>query len=868
MTGDAQKQFERLEQAFHQALDLDGEQARERFLNETAARDPAIGQKLRDLLANHTKVRAGAAQHPEQLPRFGAWQALRLLGRGGMGTVYRAERCDGAFQMAAAVKVVPLALASPEIEERFLRERQLLAMLDHPGIARLIDGGVSANGLPYLVMEVVDGHAIDQYANERSLNQKQRVALMQQVLDALAYVHSQQVLHRDLKPSNVLVDKTGRIKLLDFGISKLIDPAQPGATQSLMRALTPDYASPEQVRGESLSAATDIYSAGVLFRKLLTGNLDNKLSAILAKATNSNPTSRYANAAEMNADLGRYLEGRPLLATRQRARRRWLIIAAIGAPLLIVSTWIAVRQANHKDTVVLGPQEFSAPSLSADGKWITYVASSQIRLRRLGEKSSHQLTSGPGEFGHPWLSPNADKLLFDHMYGSLKPGTYELDLRNGQPTGESRWLAQGFRPRISPDGRKVAFEGLRVSRADTTTPRELQIVSFDQDSPIKLQTPPAITGDWVWSSDSSGLWAVSTSHEITLYFLDAAGGPPKALKAWPNEINPGVPKCGALDKYTLVALDGNRWFSISPNRSGVDFIRQDLQPKNQGCQVLNDGRLAEFVDATEQEIAEVSLDSPGAAKPVIPNAGALLSVSLDAKWLAWSKSGSQLKPLLRSPNGVDQQTNSSWLMISPDGVALLSNDQAIQPLNRVLSLPDMTEIAEFELTSLPWDVSNNGRWVLCVGTPATPRSIGALDTTSGVLRTVLLDPKRDLYLASLSPAGDQRILFTAERHDAPATIYVAPFDPFRITPPNEWIEIAHGDYPRWDPSGTLIYFLAPGGKEIESIKPGGSPQIIYRFQDGWGVRGLPPGTFRIGVTRNGLLFSQAKSRASVVLVHP
>ena len=177
------------------------------------------------LLLEHcgATIRAAAPAPERALPRFGAWQAIRLLGRGGMGTVYLAERADGAFQMKAAVKVAPMAMASPDIEERFRRERQFLASFDHPKVARLIDGGVSETGLPYLVMEFVGGLTIDRYCDALPLDARGRVALMRQVLEALAYVHGLHVIHRDLKPSNILVDDAGNVKLLDFGTARLVD---------------------------------------------------------------------------------------------------------------------------------------------------------------------------------------------------------------------------------------------------------------------------------------------------------------------------------------------------------------------------------------------------------------------------------------------------------------------------------------------------------------------------------------------------------------------------------------------------------------------------------------------------------------------
>jgi TolB-like protein len=258
-----------------------------------------------------------------------------------------------------------------DIEERFRRERQFLASLDHPKIARLIDGGVTGSGLPYLVMEFVDGLTIDRYCEVHRLNPRARIAMMRQVLEALIYVHGQQVMHRDLKPSNILVDAAGNAKLLDFGTARLMDASGDTAiTKTGVFAFTPDCASPEQVQGKPLTFASDVYSSGVLLYRLLTGRppyrftdyfpaaiaakishtepepsgLDRPLDAILSSTLHKDPESRYASAAEMDADLARYLAGEPVRARRQgkagRSGKPWAIAAAVAFCALTAWAWI------------------------------------------------------------------------------------------------------------------------------------------------------------------------------------------------------------------------------------------------------------------------------------------------------------------------------------------------------------------------------------------------------------------------------------------------------------------------------------------------------------------------------------------------
>ena len=354
MTAGELDRFRRIELLFGGALDRPPGEKRMAWLREHCANDATLVQEVLQLLEYDDQVTAIAPSLPEAILTFGPWHATRLLGRGGMGVVYLAERADGTFRMTAAVKVVPLALASVDIEERFRRERQFLASLDHPKIARLIDGGVTVAGLPYLVMEFVDGPNVERYCEARQLPERSRIELMRQVLAALTYVHSRQVIHRDLKPSNILVDSAGNVKLLDFGTARLVDASGDTAlTKTGVFAFTPEYASPEQVQGRPITYASDIYSAGALLSRLLTGqtkpeasDLAAPLTAILEKAIRANPEDRYASASEMDADLARYLAGQPVSARPLPKWLKWKWIALAAALILvaIITSWFLYRK--------------------------------------------------------------------------------------------------------------------------------------------------------------------------------------------------------------------------------------------------------------------------------------------------------------------------------------------------------------------------------------------------------------------------------------------------------------------------------------------------------------------------------------------
>ena len=319
----------------------------------------------------------------------GHYRVTALLGRGGMGTVYLAERADEHYQQTVAVKVMARSLFHGDVAGRFRAERQILARLNHPNIARLLDGGEMPDGTPYLVMEYVAGVRIDEYCTRLALTTRERLPLLQQVCAAVQYAHQNLVVHRDLKPSNILVTADGTPKLLDFGIAKLLNSLDAEATAPLTqlrdRLLTPEHASPEQFRGEPIGTVTDVYSLGALFYVLLSGlhpyeiygrpireieklvcessprapseratpkllarELRGDLDNIVLKAMHRDPERRYPSAAALSQDLQNYLSGRPVLArpddwryrTRKFLRRNFVAVSSAAVVALLVTTLV------------------------------------------------------------------------------------------------------------------------------------------------------------------------------------------------------------------------------------------------------------------------------------------------------------------------------------------------------------------------------------------------------------------------------------------------------------------------------------------------------------------------------------------------
>ncbi|MCI0392653.1 MAG: protein kinase, partial [Acidobacteria bacterium] len=319
--------------------------------------------------------------------RLGAYRVTRLIGHGGMGAVYEAARADDQFDQQVAVKIIKRGMDTNFVRERFTRERRILARLEHPHIARLIDGGATEDGLPYFVMERVEGRPIGEYCEANQLSITDRLRLLRQVCAAVQFAHQNLVVHRDIKPSNILVTLDGSPKLLDFGIAKLINPDSsddPARTMTELRMMTPDYASPEQVRGLAITTASDIYSLGAVLYELLTGKrphqfksysmseiervvceaetekpsaavaretaapaklrkqLAGDLDNIILMAMRKEPERRYQSVEQFSEDIRRHLEGLPVIARNDTftyragkfARRHKLGIAAVALVIL------------------------------------------------------------------------------------------------------------------------------------------------------------------------------------------------------------------------------------------------------------------------------------------------------------------------------------------------------------------------------------------------------------------------------------------------------------------------------------------------------------------------------------------------------
>lgn len=443
----ASANWDRVEAAFHEVADLPAGLARNRRLAEICGDDVALRAAVQALLDGDALARQGGeVADPHVGLRLGAYVLTRRIARGGMAAVYEGQRADGTFTQRVAVKIMDLRLSDQTLVAQFGAEREILARLEHPGVTRLLDGGLTALGEPYLVMEYVEGQPLDRYCDERRLPLEARLDCFAQVGDAVAYAHRQLVLHRDLKPSNILVTAEGRVKVVDFGTATLLQPDRQATTS--LAPLTPAYASPEQLTGTAVGTASDQYSLGVVLYELLTGVapfgdrlsllaaieralasttstaphtvvtsaaaearqislarlrrlLATDLGTIVTKALAPEPAARYASVQHLVDDLARWragapIEGRPPSVAYRASRfvrRHWAAtgVAAVLAVALAAATLVSVeraRVAEIESTKARQLSRFLSEMLSSTSPSAVATQAGELTVRQVLDKAS------------------------------------------------------------------------------------------------------------------------------------------------------------------------------------------------------------------------------------------------------------------------------------------------------------------------------------------------------------------------------------------------------------------------------------------------------------------------------------------------
>ncbi len=487
------QQWEDLRALFDAAWPLSaGERAQ--LLDERCGSDTRLRRELEKLLEAHDEGEAETARRASGTRRFGVWETIELAGRGGMAEVYLARRVDGQHEQRAALKVMARSMLTVDYMDRFRREREILARLEHPNIARLFDGGLSESGEPYMVMEYVDGARLDDYCDQHSLPLAARLRLFLTLCSAVESAHRNLILHRDIKPSNVLVTHDGTLKLVDFGTARRMD----ADALETMAPLTPSFASPEQLRGESVTTASDVYGLGMTLYNLVTGalpfgrggksayqavqeavertapppsampglssalckELRGDLDNIILKAIERDPARRYASAIQLADDITRHLEKRPVRAHR--------------------NTWTYRAErfvARHRVAVVLSAM-LAITLLASAAAWSVEARQARLeaaRSRRLAEFLTHVMGLGYDTYSGPMRTDGASARVLDVMRYASTNLQREMA---GQPDLEARVRAD--------IGHSLAELGL-TAEAEENLRRGLALVDARKDPALAAE---------------------------------------------------------------------------------------------------------------------------------------------------------------------------------------------------------------------------------------------------------------------------------------------------------------------------------------------------------------------------------------------
>jgi WD40 repeat protein/serine/threonine protein kinase len=567
------------------------------YLAQLVTRAPDVHREVASLISAHEAnhgfletpyCNAAAALEEQPTPdalvgrRLGAYQLLEIVGEGGMGTVYRAVRADGAFDRQVAIKMIRVGLGGDFFLRRFHNERQILARLDHPNIAGVLDGGATEEGVPYLVMDFVDGVPIDEYCTVRGLSIPERLLLFCEVCSAVQYAHQNLIVHRDLKPGNVLVTGDGQAKLLDFGIAKILEPGSDAAADqglTIIPIMTPDFASPEQARGETISTVTDVYALGVVLYVMLTGRrpfraanrsthdmikaicdteppwpstavtepaivspegtqnaatpggsiarsrdrkrlrqaLRGDLDCIVLKAMRKRPAERYATVDHLSADIRRHLDGLPVLARRgTRSYRLRKFVARHAAGVAMVASFAVALLAA---TLI----SFSAARESQ----YQYGQALRAQSRLLTEAAVARLKDGDVAGAQGVILEVLTNPKFAPLRDATAVGVFqEIRAAESQVAVLDRHTDWVFSAAYSPDGTHI------VSASQDKTAR-----IWDADTGATLAVLAghgAKMRSAAYSPD--GTRVVTASKDRTARIWDAATGKPLAVLSHPDAV--------------------------------------------------------------------------------------------------------------------------------------------------------------------------------------------------------------------------------------------------------------------------------------------------------------------------------------------
>jgi Tol biopolymer transport system component/serine/threonine protein kinase len=578
--------WRRAEKLYYEALEC---QAGERlaFLDRVCAGDEALWREVDSLLAAHEQaggflaapaieavakdIAAEQAQYPG-----GRWishyQILSRLGAGGMGEVYLAARADDQYRKQVAIKIVKRGMVTDSILRRFRKERQILAGLDHPNIARLFDGGTTEEGLPYFVMEYIEGKPIDEYCDTWHLSVIERIKLFRVICSAVHYAHQRQIVHRDIKPGNILITPEGIPKLLDFGIAKIVSPASSSQAEEIITALRPmtlAYASPEQVRGEPITPASDVYSMGVLLYELLTGRqpyrLDSSLPYELVRVINEQepekPSSAIGRVEEVSApdDTTRLTLTAELLSLNRGSEPEKLRRRLAGDLDDIVLMALRKEPARRYDSVEQFSEDIhrhlAGLPVKARKDTLAYRTGKFIRRHALGAVATILILLAvalTGGLSYLWISSDKPNTAAPESTEPLRA----VPLTKVVPF--TSFAGREFEPALSPDGKQVAF----VWNGEKGDNLDVYVKLIDAGTPLRLTLNPGEDRVPAWSPDGRYIAFCRRSERgAEIFSVPAVGGPERKLGV--SELSwPASGYYLAANPFGLAWSPNGKWLAI------------------------------------------------------------------------------------------------------------------------------------------------------------------------------------------------------------------------------------------------------------------------------------------------------------------